>query len=136
MNCLLRAFAEALDITPEVLIQGLGHDGQEIVWPELPEPLCRRGFHVQEFILWALNEGVHITTIEATIRQAPTTKAHPYVQDNQPEINGARKVFRGVLTGLLVNGSRHAIAWRPGMQEPGLRVEWFYVLGPKLIQSK
>ena len=45
LNCLLHAFQTVTGLN---LIERLGHDGSEIIYPDLPEPICRRGFHTQE----------------------------------------------------------------------------------------
>lgn len=49
-SCLLDCFSYVTGVTPENLMLGLGHDGSEIIYPELPEPFCRRGFNVFELI--------------------------------------------------------------------------------------
>lgn len=49
-SCLLTAFSMASYTPIERLIEDIGHDGSEVVWPELPEPYNRRGFHTEEFI--------------------------------------------------------------------------------------
>ena len=48
--CMPLAFAMALDMPVADLLAAIGHDGSEIVFPSLPEPLCRRCFHIQELI--------------------------------------------------------------------------------------
>ena len=49
------AFAMALDMPVADVLAAIGHDGSEIVFPSLPEPLCRRCFHIQELIQVALS---------------------------------------------------------------------------------
>jgi hypothetical protein len=53
-----------MDIEIQELIDGIGHDGSEIVFPDLREPMCRAGFDIQEIIDFALNCGWSITPIE------------------------------------------------------------------------
>lgn len=57
-SCLPTAFATATGVLVEDLIEAIGHDGSEIVFPKLPEPLCRRAFHPQECLngLYSLYE--------------------------------------------------------------------------------
>jgi hypothetical protein len=52
----LQSFAYAFGISPEELIEQLGHDGTEIVAPDLPEPFCRRGFSVDELTCELLSQ--------------------------------------------------------------------------------
>jgi len=47
MNCLLHAFQT---VTGLDLVARLGHDGSEVLYPDLDPPMCCRGFHTQELI--------------------------------------------------------------------------------------
>lgn len=49
-NCLLDCFAHHMCVGTDYLIKCLGHDGTEILYPDLPEPFCRRGFNVFELL--------------------------------------------------------------------------------------
>ena len=62
--CLPASFAMALDLPLASVLQVVGHDGSEIIWPALPEPICRRGFHPQELIDVCLAHGYAATLIE------------------------------------------------------------------------
>lgn len=70
-SCSVTAFAMAMDIPVKHLIQRIGHDGGEIIWPDLPEPTCRRGFHVQELIEQCHFDGLTCTPIELMPSIAP-----------------------------------------------------------------
>ena len=48
----------ALNISVLDAVEFVGHDGSDVVFPELAEPMCRRGFHQQEMIELALHLGV------------------------------------------------------------------------------
>ena len=63
-TCLPVSFAMALGIAVEDIFEELGHDGSLIQWPDLPEPMCRRGFHIQEMIHIALRRGFAVTPFE------------------------------------------------------------------------
>lgn len=58
------AFAMALDIPVGDLLEELGHDGSELAFPNLPEPACRRGFHIQELVHVALLRGFAMSPVE------------------------------------------------------------------------
>ncbi len=62
--CMPLAFAMALDIPVANLLEEVGHDGSKLAFPNLPEPACRLGFHVQEMILVALKLGKAVTPVE------------------------------------------------------------------------
>jgi hypothetical protein len=73
------SFAMALDIPVADVIDAVGHDGSKILFPNLPEPACRQGFHIQELIHVALNQRCSVTPIElfpvlgsADLRQTTT----------------------------------------------------------------
>ena len=62
--CLPASFAMVLGLPLSVIFDEIGHDGSQIVKPELPEPMCRRGFHPQELIHLCLNHGHAATRVE------------------------------------------------------------------------
>jgi len=64
-SCLLTAFAMATESTPEDLIAMIGHDGSEIIWPDLPEGYQHRAFHPEELFECALDLGFKVFTVEA-----------------------------------------------------------------------
>ena len=49
-SCLLYAAAMVLDEPPEILIREIGHDGQQVWWPELSKSFQKRSFNIQEII--------------------------------------------------------------------------------------
>jgi len=49
-SCLLDCFAYVLDVPATELVAKLGHDGSEVLWPELKYPYNVRGFNVFELI--------------------------------------------------------------------------------------
>ena len=53
-----------LDMPLADIFDEIGHDGSQIIWPDLPEPMCRRGFHPQELIDVCLARGYAATRIE------------------------------------------------------------------------
>ena len=63
-TCLPVSFAMVLDIPVQDIFNELGHNGSRILWPDLPEPMCRRGFHIQELIEIALRHGFAVTPFE------------------------------------------------------------------------
>jgi hypothetical protein len=54
----------AIGIPVQRLIEEFGHDGGEVIFPDQPEPMCRRGFHSQELVQVAWNHGFACTPIE------------------------------------------------------------------------
>jgi hypothetical protein len=113
-SCTPTAFAMAMDVLVTDLIDWIGHDGSEIISPSWPEPQCRRGFHPQECIRWAIKQGLTVTPIE--VFPSIRTDSIPFVinyGDNWDEFDNCIKSSRGVLTG---QGRRcgHAVAFENG----------------------
>ena len=53
-----------LDIPVPDLYGIVGHDGSEIAFPALPDPMARQGLHIQECIAAALKLGYAVTPVE------------------------------------------------------------------------
>lgn len=47
-SCMPAAFATATGVPIERILLAIGHDGSEVIFPDLDDPVCRRGFHPQE----------------------------------------------------------------------------------------
>ena len=85
-TCLPTSFAMAMGIPVADIFAALGHDGSEVLWPDLPEPTCQRGFHVQELIRLAVKCGWSVTPIERTgagycLVDVPAGRDRPYTVD-------------------------------------------------------
>lgn len=64
-DCLVYATAMLLDVPAEELIKEIGHDSEDILWPELePRSKCKRGFHIREMIEVCMSRGFALTPIE------------------------------------------------------------------------
>lgn len=63
-ECLLYSFAMALNTTPELLVELIGHDGSKIIDPLAKEPHGRAGFHIQELITVVLALGRNCTPLQ------------------------------------------------------------------------
>jgi hypothetical protein len=99
-----------LDLRVEDLIKTVGHDGSEIIHPELPEPACRRAFHIQEMMKVALQQGYAVTPFTAImITEAPSGQLH-HAED--PDFMSLVWANQGVLTGhSSFTNTPHAVAW-------------------------
>ena len=116
--CMPVAFAMALDMPVADLLAAIGHDGSEIVFPALPEPLCRRCFHVQELIQVALARGLAVTPVELfPVLQATEVGPHRttvlYPDNNWRRFGDTIQTSRGVIDGTGAR-YRHAVAYDHG----------------------
>jgi len=116
--CMPLAFAMALDVPVADVLAALGHDGSEIAFPNLPEPLCRRCFHIQEFVQVALVRGYAVTPVELFPVLQPGSIGLLRLTVNYPDGNWPRfdrtiRTSRGVIDG---TGARfgHAVAYDHG----------------------
>lgn len=111
-SCMLASVAMVLDKTTNELIEAVGHNGSQIIFPELPEPAKRRGFHIQEFIPMILKSGFAMTTIEVLPYSTPDGK-HEFPIDfpnYEERFWNLMSNSIGILTGLRTRW-RHAVAW-------------------------
>lgn len=107
-SCMLTSFAMVLDLSVKELTDELGHDGSVIIFPELPEPECRRTFHVQEFIVPCHKRGYALVSIEAS----PVLAAN-YAWYRLPvscNYETFMASYKGVVVGKATN-HMHACAW-------------------------
>jgi hypothetical protein len=114
----------ALDIPVSDVFDMIGHTGREIVFADLPEPICRRGHHVQEVIDVALRRGFSVTPIELYPVLAPAPKPGGIslpdhrlevvrFADNWQRFTIAIALGKGVITGQGRN-CPHAVAFDHG----------------------
>lgn len=74
-SCLPTAFAMALGVDLNYILKDIGHDGSEITHAGLPEPLNRRGFHMQELIKVATQRDHAVTPIELAPMGVPAVNS-------------------------------------------------------------
>jgi hypothetical protein len=107
----------ALDMPIADLLAAIGHDGSEIVFPNLSEPLCRRCFHIQEPIQVALARGFAVTPVELFPVLQPTEggphKTVLYADNNWRRFEETIRASRGVIDGRGVRFG-HVVAYDHG----------------------
>lgn len=89
-----------LTVFPQKLVAEIGHDGSEIVFPDEPEPLNRRGFYIEE-INRVLMEKYSCVLVSLNFPGSPAGDA---------PLN-----FDGILLGRSVGSSSpesHAVVWK------------------------
>jgi hypothetical protein len=119
------SFAWVSGIDFNQIIEEVGHDGSEIIWPHLPEPLCRRGFHIQEMIVVMLRHGFAVIPIEAYPTSKPTEIATIF-KIPFPQFADIFTQNEGVLVGLNVKGNGHALGWKCNqLYDPAGKIDGF-----------
>jgi len=138
-SCLPTAFAMAMGEPVKDIMDYLGHDGSEIIWPDLPEPKCRRAFHPQEIVMFAFMRGWAAIHFELNPQSVIIDLEEEFMRitdglvnsDYMVALNTVEKIKsgiyttvvdiqalerliianRGVLVGTTNNGRDHAVAW-------------------------
>ena len=116
-SCLLYAAAMVLDEPPEKLIREIGHDGQEVWWPELSPSFQKRSFNIQEIIDCFIRRGYGLMPIHLYPCNVPPVgmvqpkliwDAHKCDARFMNRIEGIEGIITGQREGSLVP---HAVAW-------------------------
>ena len=108
-SCLPTAFAAILEIPVRDIFDYLKHDGMEVLWPDLPPPICYRSFHIQEMYTYMLSQNYAVTTLAPMFGQAPTdTDVKIY---DCPHFHDYITYYVCVFTGTTDRENLHAVAW-------------------------
>jgi len=114
-SCLLYSTAMILDIEPQHLIRCIGHDGQQVWWPENKHTSYKkRSFHIQEIIEVCLSFGHGLCPIEIDPCSAPGNDPGNYkriCEDGEERFKRLINGKRGILIGKTKSGMGHACAW-------------------------
>ena len=115
-SCSVAALAMVLGVDYDFVIKKIGHDGSEIINSNLRPPGCYKGFHMQELIEVAIDEGYALTPIEAIPVQTATgvdehVVVFPQYQDHEQRLqHHLNYCSKGIIMGKL-DKYWHAVAW-------------------------
>jgi hypothetical protein len=112
-SCLPTAFAMVTHSLPRDIFEFINHDGSEIIWPELPEPYCRRSFAIDEMIDYCVSTMHYPVEVCQDTSYAPEG-VHSFFQPyHNPGERWKHYLKRpAVLLGFgKETGERHAVAW-------------------------
>ncbi len=111
-SCLPVSLAMVVDKPVSEVLEMIGQTGSQILWPELPSPLCRRGFAVNEIIIAALAFDCHLVSIIPTWPLRPVDNAPAeYVILDHSAVSYCFSHFDGLILGETLSGNAHAVAW-------------------------
>lgn len=105
-SCLPTAFGMVLDILADEVISHVGHDGSEIIWPELDEPYCRRGFSISEMTNFSLSHGAAPVVIDMDHLIIPNDPNLDIVAEPNKMFHYYLDQYPGVIL-----ADNHAVAW-------------------------
>jgi len=104
-SCLPTAFAMAFNIPVAKFIKLIGHDGSEIIFPDMSEPYSRRSFHIQEMLRLSLINGFSVTELQP--KPVSSVRGELYALPySKEEFEYYLKTYTGVLV-----GKTHAVYW-------------------------
>lgn len=102
-----------LNLRVEKLLEQLGHDGSEVLWPDLRDPFRRRGHHIEEiqYVAWRMGAFFvpFVPRWEYNPDAAPDRRFVAY-----DRAEACRQVMwrtDGIMVGQYKRGSPHAVAW-------------------------
>ena len=114
-ECMSYSFCMALGMTPAEFYATIGHNGSDIIFPGLPDPMCRRGVHVNECVHVALWLGYSVTPFQLVPVIAANNGRRTFVMDPLlGPFDHWINTTRGVLEGDS-HSCRHAVAYDRGM---------------------
>lgn len=67
-SCLVDSFSIVTNIPTTRFLETIGHDGSEIIEPTLPEPFCRRSFHITEVITFLWEQNIKVVQFDCIPR--------------------------------------------------------------------
>lgn len=110
-SCLPTAFAMTLDMPVEQIIEELGHDGSEVIFPNLEDPYSRRSFHPQELLDICILRDYGVIPVE----REPSCEVQGHVY--KLSLSKRRLDYylvnytNCILIGTSQSGKPHAVAW-------------------------
>lgn len=114
-SCLPSAAAMLLHAYPKAVIDGIGHDGSEILFPEMKSPHCRRGFHIQEIVDVFIDQYEFPVLFEAQPCLIGLTEDGEEILWPLPENEGRIQCYMedapGIIIGTHEAETLHAVAW-------------------------
>ncbi len=112
-SCLLTATAMVLETDQVQLMSVVGHDGSMILWPDKPEPLNRKAFHIEELQYAALQFGVILATFVPEFEYAPGGFGYRHQYSFEEPFGKILALLNGILVGSYIGqvGHGHAVAW-------------------------
>lgn len=116
-RCVLYAAAMVLNEDPEILQYEIGHDGLGIQYPNLSEPACLKGFHIQEILDCFLKRGYGLMLVELMPRSGVQDHSDLWhtIFEEDKAVDRFCKIIDGKEAILIgqnpETGANHAYAW-------------------------
>lgn len=112
-SCLATSFAMVAGTSVEDVDSFVPYDSSEILYPELPSNINRRGHGLNHMLHYMLVRGFAVTPLIRNLTQGPAGYSEISTRFKlEPEVVlEFMKAYDGVLVGHLPTGTGHAVAW-------------------------
>jgi hypothetical protein len=111
-SCIPTATAIILDVPLSEVLRIVGYDGSKVLWPELPEPICRESFHIEIMQYVALKCGMALVPFISKISYAPIPDSLVQHYDLSHHLLEVMNKYNALLLGRYIgSNNRHAVAW-------------------------
>lgn len=108
---MLTAFAIAYEIDQASILSALKHDGSEELFPGLPEPYNRRGFHCSELVEYGFKIGFKVVHIELKPYYTDADGCIRQVKRNAIVPDAKILAHNRSVLGVEAGGKQHAVAY-------------------------
>jgi hypothetical protein len=116
----------ATDLTPQEIIEVVGHDGSQILDPTAPEPSGRVGFHIQEMVYACIGHRKTATCLQAAPVSVVNGKQH-IILGMDVVVREMIRWRRGVAICRTASGRGHAVAFEKNViYDPDGGEPWVY----------
>jgi len=109
-SCSITALAMILNESVFALVQEIGHDGSEIIFPDAPEPTNRRGFLLDELMVCCWKRKATLSPYNRII-----TVCNPLTAERRtfehPDFWKITLQSKGLITAYSESGKGHLVAW-------------------------
>jgi hypothetical protein len=99
-----------LGVSLDEVLEAIGHDGSEILWPDLEEPIKRRAFHIEELQYAALRFNCFLAGYSPGFSWSPASMDVAY--SFKAQFEDVIRRSDGILVGQYIGRTNaHAVAW-------------------------
>lgn len=94
------------------VLELFGHDGSQLIWPDLPEPKCRLGFAVNEMVMVAYRLDCDLIPVIPEWPSRPDKNSAEFLVKVDPVwVEEMYSTYDGILIGRSCSKNEHAVCW-------------------------
>jgi hypothetical protein len=112
-SCLPNAFSLATGIHTNDILDELGHDGSEIIFPGRVDPFCRKSFNPLELTYWALKRKITVVNLESEC-EISNLLGDSRIYSYKVDLMEVMEKNNGVVSGIFKGIGLHSTFWDCG----------------------